>query len=136
MLIKFVPKQGLEIQLEAATQVDAITQMSQLGEIFGIKSCGACGSEDIRWQVRKVSKQVGKKIENYEYIELVCNKCKARLSFGRFSDDPNSVFPKKKDAEGNWLKNNGWVKWEGGGKGKVETDTEETSEPGPGDVGF
>ena len=113
MLIKFTPKPGLEMQIEAANQVDAITQMADLGEIFGIKSCGACNSDDIRWQVRKVSKQVGKKIENYEYIELVCNKCRARLSFGKFSEDPNSVFPKRKDADGNWLPNNGWVKFEG-----------------------
>lgn len=124
--IKFQPKPNLEMSIEATSQVDAITQMAALGEIFGIRRCEACKSENIRWQVRNVSKQVGKKTENYEYIELVCNDCGARLSFGKFADDPNSVFPKKKDAEGKWLENKGWVKF------KKEEKKEENSDGGAG----
>ena len=111
--IKWKVREGLEFELEATSQTDAIEQMAKNSEIFGIKCCGVCNSEDIRFQYRVVTKQNGKKVETFPYHELVCNnfKCKARLSFGKFQDDPQSVFPKRKDADGKYLPHNGWVKF-------------------------
>jgi hypothetical protein len=37
-------------------------------------------------------------------------KCGARLSFGVHKKG-GGLFPKRKDNEGNWLSDNGWVKW-------------------------
>jgi hypothetical protein len=128
MKIKWSPREGIELEFEATSQVDAIEQMGKHSEIFGIKKCGACQSTDIRFQARTVTKQVGKKMETYPYHELVCNNpsCRARLSFGKFQDDPGSVFPKRKDADGNYLENGGWVKF------RKEDTSKDTKDEGAG----
>lgn len=72
-------------------------------------ACGVCGGVVIRYQVRNVEKD-GKK---YKYHELVCrnHECRARFGFGQAMEG-GGLFPKRKDADGNWLPNRGWEKYE------------------------
>lgn len=97
----------LIIKFESANQKEVFQNLAQLGEVFSISECGACGSKDIRHAVRTVPS--GK--QNFVYYELHCQKCRARLSFGQ-STDTVTLFPKKKDESGEYLPNNGWTKYQ------------------------
>jgi hypothetical protein len=45
-----------------------------------------------------------------KYYELWCQNpdCRAKLGFGQHKTG-DTLFPKRKDKEGNWLSDNGWV---------------------------
>jgi hypothetical protein len=45
-----------------------------------------------------------------EYYEIRCVDCGAKLAFGA-NKKGGGLFPRRKDAEGNWLPDNGWTKW-------------------------
>ena len=92
----------LTAEFEADTQRDIVTDIAKFQEIFEESVCGKCGSENVRWQVRNVDDNL--------YFELRCMDCGARLSFGSHKKG-GGLFPRRKDAEGNWLPDNGWVKW-------------------------
>lgn len=100
--------QNLSLEIEAADQKTLFQEMAKHQEVFSHTNCGACNSPNIRHVVRKVTQ--GKK--NYEYFEIHCQKCRARLAFG-LHQEGGTLFPKKKDEAGNWLPNNGWVRFEG-----------------------
>lgn len=89
--------------------VEMFEEISALSEVFGIKKCEACGNENIRYVTRTASK--GKK--EFKFHELHCqnSKCRARLSFGQHATG-NTLFPKRKDPDGVYLENNGWVKYD------------------------
>jgi hypothetical protein len=100
------------------TAAEIIKQFSDFTETFQDYTCGACGSENVDYQVRKV--------EDNEFYEQVCRnpKCRARLSFGHSKKD-SKVYPKRvvtdnkgkaiKDDNGKaqWLENNGWLIYKG-----------------------
>lgn len=130
MKVTFSPGNNLQFEIEGDSQTAIIEQIAPMQEIFGISQCGACKSKNIRWQVRKVLKEEGKKSKEYTYYELVCNDCRARLAFGQFSDGSGNIFPKKKDEDGKWLENNGWVVFKGK---KPEAEPKSESSDG---VGF
>jgi hypothetical protein len=94
------------VEIEGADQKAIFAERSKYEEVFGQKQCGACKSSDIRYVVRKVVS--GKK--TYEYYELHCQKCHARLAYG-LHQEGGTLFPKRKDEQGNYLENNGWVKY-------------------------
>lgn len=100
---------SVQISLNAdGNMVEMFEKVSALSEVFGIKKCDACGSEDIVFRTRTASK--GKK--EFKFHELHCQnpKCRARLSFGQHATG-NTLFPKRKDSDGVYLENNGWVKY-------------------------
>lgn len=85
--------------------------------MFGEEVCGKCGCKNLRYQVRSVPD--GKK-SSFEYFELVCSDCWAKLSYGQ-SDD-GALFPVRyqregkeyvRDENGNKVRKgtNGWVKF-------------------------
>lgn len=82
-------------------------EFGKFQEIFDQK-CGKCGSDNIHFLVRNATDAKGK---TYKYYEARCMDCGATLAFGQL-EDGSGLFPKRKDEEGNWLPDKGWVKWD------------------------
>lgn len=92
----------MSAEFEAESHRDLFEQLNRFQEVFEEDTCGKCGSHDIKFVVRTV--------DGNSYYELRCANCGARLSFGA-NKTGGGLFPKRKDAEGNWLPDNGWTKW-------------------------
>jgi len=103
MKINYTGNNGrVTVELEGDTQVEIFAQLASFQEVFDETECGKCGSENLRFQVRN--------IEDNLYYELKCMDCGARLSFGALKKG-GGLFPRRKDKEGSWLSDRGWVKW-------------------------
>jgi formate dehydrogenase assembly factor FdhD len=103
MKVNYTTASGrLSVELEGKTQKDIFSGLASFQEVFEETSCGKCRSESIKYMVRTVDK--------YTYYELRCNDCRAKLIFGQHTEN-GTLFPKRKDEEGNWNGSNGWVKW-------------------------
>jgi hypothetical protein len=102
MKAKYKVGDKLEFELDGAGQKELFKEIANIQEIFGEAKCGVCGSENIRFVVRVV--------DDNEYYELRCMDCGAVLGFGQHKKG-GTLFPKRKDAEGNWLENRGWYKY-------------------------
>ena len=50
-------------------------------------------------------------MEDNDYYEMRCLSCGAALSYGQHKKG-GTLFPKRKDENGNWLDNGGWQKWQ------------------------
>ena len=92
----------ISVEIEFETQIELFQKLSNFQEIFEETTCGKCGSDNIKFQVRHVADNL--------YYELRCADCGAKLAFGVMKKG-GRLFPKRKDKEGNWLPDNGWVKW-------------------------
>jgi DNA-directed RNA polymerase subunit RPC12/RpoP len=92
----------INVELEGDTQKDLFSQLSSFQEVFDEDTCGKCGGQNIRFVVRDVD-------EN-SYYEIRCKDCGGRLEFGQVKKG-GGLFPRRKDKEGSWLPDNGWVKW-------------------------
>ena len=92
----------LSVELDAETQADLFEQLAYFQEVFGETGCGKCGSENLRFQVRSV--------EDNLYYELRCLDCGAKLAFGAMKKG-GRLFPRRKNKDGEWLPDRGWVKW-------------------------
>jgi len=89
-------------ELEGDSPKDLFSQLSKFQEVFDQCYCGKCKSENIRFVERVV--------EDNAFYELRCSDCYAKLAFGS-NKKGGGLFPKRKDAEGKWLDNNGWTTW-------------------------
>ena len=96
------PNGRMSVEFQVDTQVDLFQQLAFFQEVFGETGCGKCGSENLRFQVRNV--------EDNHYYELRCLDCGDKLAFGVMKQG-GRLFPRRKDKEGTWLPDNGWVKW-------------------------
>ena len=92
----------ISVELVGETQVEIFEQLAHFQEIFDEGVCGKCGTENLRFQVRNV--------EDNLYYELRCLDCGAKLAFGAMKQG-GRLFPRRKDKEGSWLNDRGWVKW-------------------------
>lgn len=92
----------LTVEVEGKDNKEIFSQLAVFQEIYETRKCGACQSERVQFVVREV--------QGNTYYEIRCLDCGATLAFGQKRAD-GSLFPKKKDKEGNYLPNNGWVKW-------------------------
>ena len=92
----------MNVEFEGDTVRDVWKQLAFFQEVFGESACGKCGSENLRFVVREN--------EGNEYYELRCIDCGARLAFGA-NKQGGGLFPRRKDADGNWLDDKGWQKW-------------------------
>eukprot|EP00919_Chromeraceae_sp_WS-2016_P064785 GHVR01153468.1.p1 GENE.GHVR01153468.1~~GHVR01153468.1.p1 ORF type:complete len:110 (-),score=6.36 GHVR01153468.1:264-593(-) len=93
---------NLSVEFECDTPKEVFNQLSVFQEVFGETKCGKCGSENLRFVVRVV--------DDNPYYEIRCLDCGAKLAFGA-NKKGGGLFPRRKDAEGNWLPDNGWTKW-------------------------
>jgi hypothetical protein len=104
MKARFVSPLG-EFEVEAPEIKEVFRQLATVQEVFGAETnCGVCNSENIRLQYREV--------DDYKFYELACMSqgCRARFAFGQ-AKKGGALFPKRKDEDGNWLKNGGWEKY-------------------------
>ena len=92
----------ISVEIEGDSQRDIFAEIARFQEVFEETVCGKCGSENLRFVVRNVDDNL--------YYELKCLDCGAKLAFGVMKKG-GRLFPKRKDKEGNWLPNAGWVKW-------------------------
>jgi hypothetical protein len=94
---------SMDIEIEGKDIKDAFAQLAAATEVFGNNVCGACDSPRTRPIVRER--------DGNTYYEVKCLDCGSVLAFGQ-KREGGALFPKKKDKDGNWLTNNGWVKWQ------------------------
>ena len=92
----------LTAEIEGDSPRDVFESIARFQEVFEENVCGKCGAENVKLVVRNVD-------DNF-YYEVRCLGCGARLSFGSHKKG-GGLFPKRKDGEGNWLPDHGWVKW-------------------------
>lgn len=106
--MKVIIGQNIKVEVEGANHTELFENISAAQEVFGVEECGNCHNKHYRFVVRKVEKMEGKKMKEYKYYELHCPKCKARLAFGQHQEG-NTLFPRRKDANDNYLPNGGWT---------------------------
>lgn len=115
MQVEFQPSEKFTVKVEGDTHKALWQEMSALGELFSPANteCGCCKSKQVRPVVRTVETGEGKKREEFTYYEMHCmnTTCRARLAFG-CNKTGDSLFPKKKGEDGQWLPNNGWSKYD------------------------
>tara|TARA_B100001123_G_C15317614_1_gene1026710 strand:+ start:966 stop:1301 length:336 start_codon:yes stop_codon:yes gene_type:complete len=103
MKLTYTTRNGkISVEVEGDSHRDLFEQINKFQEVFEEDVCGKCGHENIRFVVRTV--------DDNSYYELRCSSCGARLAFGA-NKKGGGLFPRRKDSEGNWLPDNGWVKW-------------------------
>jgi translation initiation factor 2 beta subunit (eIF-2beta)/eIF-5 len=102
MKLKYKVNDKLELELDGNGQKEIFKELATIQEIFGEEKCGICSSSNIKFVVRTV--------EGNDYYELRCADCGAILSFGQHKKG-ETLFPKRKDEQGNYLPNKGWYKW-------------------------
>ena len=105
MKISYTTKNGrIKAEFDGESPKELFTEINKFQEVFEEDTCGKCGGQDVKYIVRTV--------DDNQYYELRCGsiKCAARLSFG-VNKKGGGLFPKRKDGDGKWLPDNGWVKW-------------------------
>ena len=102
MKLSYKPRPNLLVEFEASDQKDLFEQMAGLQEILKQDKCGKCKSENLVFIVRE--------IDDNKFYELKCKDCNAILGFGSHKKG-GTLFPQRKDKEGEWLPDNGWTKW-------------------------
>jgi hypothetical protein len=98
----------LIVEGEGETVADVFEKIANLAAVLGAADkCGCCGGTAIIPQVRDA--------QGYRYYELRCLNaaCGAQFSFGQHKDTKGSLFPKRKDENGNLKPNAGWSIWQG-----------------------
>lgn len=103
MKIKYRANNNLEFEIDGDGQKEIFKDLASLQEVFGEENCGCCKKSNFRFVVRNV--------EDNDYYEIRCNECGAVLPFGQHKKG-NTLFPKRKDDQGNWMKDRGWYKWQ------------------------
>ena len=90
------------VEAEGST-TEVFEQLAAFDSVFGNCVNKANGSENIGFRHRVVD-------EN-DYFEMYDRDSFHTLKFGRTKKD-QSLFPRRKDADGNWLDNGGWTKYD------------------------
>lgn len=93
---------NLVFELDASNERDLFEKVAHLNEVFNNVVCGKCRSENTFMRVRNVNDD--------KFYEYVCSDCYARFSLGCHKKG-NTLFPHRKDKEGNYLPDGGWMKY-------------------------
>jgi len=118
MKVEYATKNGkFKVEFEAENQQDLWKQLAQFQEIFEDLTCTKkiddkyLKSDNVRFVVRTNT-------DGDEFFELHCVEpgplFGTKKSFGCFKekDKKGNLFPHRKDKEGNFLPDNGWMKWD------------------------
>jgi DNA-directed RNA polymerase subunit RPC12/RpoP len=121
MKVNYKNKNGrLSCEFEGKGHLDVWRQIASFQEVFEEEKCGKCGKDNLRFNLRISSDAKGK--EEYEYPELRCLSCGAKLTFGIMKDGKETLFPVRNEREGKEYKKDangklipkgsyGWVKY-------------------------
>ena len=90
------------IEAEGST-TEVFEQLAAFDSVFGNCVNKANGSENIGFRHREV--------DGNHYYEMYDKDTFHVLKFGKTKKD-GSLFPRRKDADGNWLDNGGWNKFD------------------------
>jgi hypothetical protein len=94
----------VSFEMEGESPKALFKKLALVQEIFDAdQNCGCCASENIKFRARQV--------DDFEFFELGCADCFARLQFGQHKKG-GGLFPKRRDDDGNYLDNRGWAKYE------------------------
>ena len=96
MRVEYKVNEYVTVVAEADEYKDVFKQLAKLQEAFGERACGKCGSANLKF-VHRVSGE-------YDFYELKCMDCRAKLEFGQGKD---TFYPKRMvtDAKGKAVKN-------------------------------
>lgn len=114
MKVSYKVSDSLVFEITGEGEKEVFRELASIQEIFGEHKCGMCGSTNLRFVTRVV--------DDNEYFELRCRDCGAILAFGQHKKG-GTLFPKRKDKDGNRLPNNGWHKWDGTSKAETAPTT-------------
>lgn len=102
MKVSYRANDKLQFELEGSGQKEIFKELALIQEIFSEDKCGLCSKTNLKFVVRNV--------DGNDYYELRCNDCSAILSFGQHKKG-GTLFPKRREDDGNYLPNKGWHKW-------------------------
>lgn len=102
MKILYRANDKLTFELEGSGQKEIFKELAAIQEIFSEEKCGLCSKNNLKFIVRNV--------DSNDYYELKCGDCSAVLAYGQHKKG-GTLFPKRKDDDGNYLPNKGWYKW-------------------------
>ena len=85
------------------TTTEVFEQLAAFDSVFGNCVNKANNSENIGFRHREV--------DGNHYYEMYDKETFHVLKFGKTKKD-GSLFPRRKDADGNWLSDGGWVKFD------------------------
>jgi hypothetical protein len=125
MQIRYKVNEKMVVVVEGDTLLDTFSKLSDAQQVFSVEKCGCCGSTEIKFVLRKATS--GKK--EFNYPEVWCEKCRARLSYGQ--SEGGTIYPKTKwsqlmsdsdkeqwaeakeyaDKHAGYLPHNGWYKY-------------------------
>ena len=119
MEVKYRSADGrFEVMFDEKDQCGLFEKLAAFQEIFEDDNNVVIENEsvpqsDLKFRVRKV--------DGNEFYEKVYagNNPKLfgyKMEYGSSKENKGCLFPKRKDKEGNYYKNGGWHKWEGGGQ--------------------
>lgn len=96
----------ITFEVEGATMQATIAELATAQEIVECANkCGLCNSPRVRFRVRDNNKG------GYEFYEVVCDACSARLNIGKNAEG-GGLFPKRTaDDTHEFLPNFGWYKY-------------------------
>jgi len=106
MKAKIQISENVEIEVEGENTKELFTQLASIEQSFGMKSqlCGKCKKTTNK---RYIARNAGGNM----FYEIVC-ECGAHLSLSASKENPNNLFPKKKEdytkPDSPYLPDNGW----------------------------
>jgi len=94
-------------EVEAESVKELFEKLASLHDVFNPGPCPtAKDGYNMRPQVRTVPDKKNPK-KTYDYYEWVCMENGMKLKLGQ-NQNGVGLFPKRKDADGQYLENNGW----------------------------
>lgn len=102
MKLRYATANGrLTFEADPSTPREAFEFLASVQEAFEESCCGACGSENVRYEVREFEGVKG------QFFKLVCRDCRAQLDYGLLKDG-KGIFPKRRGEDGHALPDDGW----------------------------
>ena len=93
---------NLSFEIETEKQSSLFAEIAKIQEVFSEPCCGKCKKTNLQYRVRENDGNL--------FYELRCRDCQAKLHFG-VKKVGGEIFPKRKGADGEWVVDSGWLKW-------------------------